>query len=93
MRKVIEARGEIHGYLSPSEEARAAIAYWWRITPYDIRRYPKRIQREMGEFMVRTEQARADAIEAAKLGAPTPGRAPRGRPKPGDIDGQTGDLM
>ena len=38
----------------------------------------------MGEFLVRTEKAREEAIEAAKLGLPTPGRTPARRPAKGD---------
>jgi hypothetical protein len=89
----LDAGGALHGYLSPHEEARAAVAYWWRTTPDAFRHTSKREFRVMAEFMDRVEKARADAIEAAKLGAPTPGRAPRGRPKSGDIDGPTGDSF
>ena len=84
MRKVREGRGEVHAYLTDGELSRAAIAKWWGTTPFALARIPKRELRIMGEFLVRTEKAREEAIEAAKLGLPTPGRTPARRPKPGD---------
>jgi hypothetical protein len=74
---VQESRGELHGFLSDRDVTRAIIAKWWNVTPFDIRRYPLRVYREMAEFRTRVLKAEADAIEATKRGAPTPGRGPQ----------------
>lgn len=89
----MDARGEIHGFLTDREIARASIAKWWRTQPFVIRGIAKRELRIMGEFMQRVLKAEDEAREAAKYGQPTPGRAPRGRPQAGDVihDGK-GDV-
>lgn len=73
----------VHGYLTQREMARSDIAYFWRTTPDALRRISVRELRVMGEYMDRVLRARAEAIEAAKYGRPTP--APRGRPGPNDV--------
>lgn len=80
----MESRGEIHGYLSDGEFARANVARWWRTTPPDLKRISRREFRIMAEYMARAIKAQEEAIEAAKHGLPTPGRSTRGRPKAGD---------
>lgn len=83
----------VHGYLTPDEESRAAVAYWWRTTPDALDRISRRRYRMMAEFMARVEKARKDAAEAAKMGLPTPGRSPKPKPQPGDkvLSGAKGD--
>ena len=86
----MDGRGEVHGYLTDREITRAVVAKWWGTTPYALRNISAREFRKMAEFMHRSNKAEADAIEAAKMGAPTPGR---GRPKAGDVihDGKPAD--
>lgn len=71
-----EARGEIHGFLTDREIARAIIAKWWGTNPFDLRRIPQRELRLMAEIKTRVQKAEHDELEAVKRGAPTPGRGP-----------------
>ena len=89
----MSGNGIVHGYLTDRELSRAVVARWWKTTPTAMLAVPEREFRIMAEFMERSEKARAEAIEAARLGAPTPGRSQRGRPKPGDtiVDGKMDD--
>lgn len=70
----MEGRGEVHGFLTSREIGRAIVAHWWGTTTDHLRRIPEREFRLMAEFMERTERKRAEAVEAAKMGMPTPGR-------------------
>jgi len=69
------------GYLEDRWLERANVARFWRMIPAALKGLPEIEFRRMREFAVRAIESEAAAIEAAKLGVPTPGR---GRPKPGD---------
>ena len=56
------------------------IAHWWNTTPPALRHLSVREFRLMAEFRDRKTKAEQDAYDAARLGAPTPGRAPADRP-------------
>jgi len=71
----VDGRGEVHGYLTSREVTRAVVAKWWGTTPPSLRHIPLREFRAMTEFMVRSNKAHDDAIEASKSGMPTPGRS------------------
>ena len=90
IRAIAEAGGELHGYLTDREYARAKIAFFWRTQPHILRTIAKREMRLMGEAMRRLLKEEQDAYERAKYGEPISGRTTRGNPKPGDtiVDGK-----
>ena len=67
-------------YLNDRYQDRAMVAMFWRKIPQDLLFLPEQELRRMREFAIRTREAEREAIEAAKMGVPTPGKGP----KPGD---------
>lgn len=66
---------------------KANVASFWRKIPWDLRHLPDQELRRMAEFAIRSREAEKEAVEAAKMGVPTPARDARrksGKPGPDD---------
>jgi len=64
------------------------VARFWRTTPAAMEALSEVEYRRMREFAIRAIEDENAAIEAAKMGVPTPGRGP----KPGDtVEDPRGD--
>jgi hypothetical protein len=72
----------VAGYLEDRWVERANVARFWRTLPIALKPLPEIEFRRMREFAVRSIEAESKAVEAAKMGIPTPGR--RGNPPSGD---------
>jgi len=71
----------IAGFLDDRWLERASVARFWKTTPLALGTVPEIEYKRMREYAIRAMDEQAKQVEAARRGAPTPGRK---GPKPGD---------